>query len=190
MVKQGRHQEIAEMATLSIAGRAGLDAIVPLQEARMRAYIALGKNEEALKAAKGYYNVAEIKNTAAAVDFVGTCLAKARPEDGEVVRKFRNEQAQASQGNAPEKAMLKEIVIDATPFEAALKTFGGKSRFSDRVAHGNLLLVCDKGEDAEKLFRELYQLAATQEELTQATEGIARSERKLPDKELIDLGII
>jgi hypothetical protein len=177
LVKAGKHQEVLEMATLAECGRAGMDAIVPLQEARLRAYLALGKNDEALKVAKGYYNVVEIKNTAAAVDFVGTCLAKAHPEDGEIVRKFRNEQAQASQGTAPEKAMLKEIVVDSGPFEAALRVMATKTRYIDRVAYGNLLLIADKGEDAEKLFRELYQVAATQEELTQATEGIARALR-------------
>ncbi len=179
LVKAGRQQEVLEIATLAINISPGHDGIIALQEARMRALLALGKNEEALQAAKGYYNVADIKGTAAAVEFVGLCLAKAHPEDGEIVRRFRNEQAQASQVPpiVPEKAMLKDVVINTLPYDTGLNTFKGKPKFADRVGYGYLLLVTDKGDEAEKLFRELFQMAVTQDELTQATEGIARALR-------------
>ncbi|HVS70794.1 MAG TPA: hypothetical protein VHQ47_06040 [Phycisphaerae bacterium] len=99
-------------------------------------------------------------------------------DDPETVRKFREEQAQASAGKPPAgDAIFKSVTIDDKPFETALGSWKAKTRFIDRVCYGDLLLAADKGSDAEKLFKELFQLATTQDELTMATEGIAKSLR-------------
>ena len=143
----------------------------------MRAMLALAKYDDAFKMAKSYYNLVDIKGTATAVDFVGT----ASPRPGPTISKSSAVPQRASPGQPghaarrSDKAILKTITIDDAPFADALKTYSAKTKFADRVGYANLLLLSDHGTDAEKVFRELYQVAATADELTQATEGIARS---------------
>ena len=64
-------------------------------------------------------------------------------------------------------------------WEERAKTWSAKTTpFASRVNYGDLLLAADKGAEAEKLFRELYQLAGNQADLTTAIEGIAKSLRR------------
>jgi hypothetical protein len=127
---------------------------------------------------------------------VALCVAQCHPQDDQIVHRFRKEQFDAS--NLPslpsvqdspsvtkpsdqvsaETPLLKSVHIDTQSLTAGLQTWSvHHSNFHDRVGYGNLLLVADRSEDAEKLFRELYQSAATEPELITAIEGIARSLR-------------
>jgi hypothetical protein len=65
-------------------------------EIRAQTLLMEDKPDEALAAAKSYYNSCAYRQTAAAVDLVAQCLAKARPTDTEIGRKFRSEQLAAS----------------------------------------------------------------------------------------------
>jgi len=74
--------------------------------------------------------------------------------------------------------MLAGVKVDSSLYDAAIQAWLGKNkRISDRVCYGDLLLAADKPADAEKLFKECYQLATTPEDLTKSTEGIAKSLR-------------
>ena len=50
------------------------------------------KTDQALSAAKVYYNVCLLKNTSDAIDLVALCLARARPHDMTAVHQFKLEQ--------------------------------------------------------------------------------------------------
>jgi hypothetical protein len=94
--KAGRNQDVADLALLGILGRPSSDSSVPLMEYRARALLALSKSSLALTAAKSYYNLCDMKLTPQAVGLVGQCLAKAHPEDADIAKRFREEQANAS----------------------------------------------------------------------------------------------
>ncbi len=187
LVKADQHQAVADLALLGLLGRPNPDAVTILIEFRFKALVALNKKDgtdEILAAAKSYYNVCDFKLTATAVTYVGQALAKARPDDLEIVRKFRAEQSAASAaGGAAGDAttapagILSTAKIDDSIYKETLEKWSPKLKFADRVGYGNLLLLADKGAEAEKVYRELYALASTQEELATATEGIARSLR-------------
>jgi hypothetical protein len=126
-----------------------------------------------------------MKLTGKAIDLLSVCLARTHPDDLEIVRRFRNEQAAASAapvgGSTPTSqaaGMLKSITIDPTIWDKWIKYAATKtSPPAALAAYGNLLLVADRGAEAEKNFREMYQLATNQADLTAAIEGIARSLR-------------
>jgi hypothetical protein len=194
LMKDGRNDDAAELALLGSCERPDLNAIVPMMELRVNALLASGKNDDALSAAKSYYNVCDMKLTSKAVDMLALCLARTHPDDLEIARRFRNEQAASSNspqatastpstgsGQAPTtqtSPMLKAIVIDQKIWDDSIKTWAAKtSPVSARAGYGDLLLAADRGADAEKAYREMYQLAATQADLTTAIEGIARSLR-------------
>jgi hypothetical protein len=190
LMKDGRNDDAAELALLGSCERPDLNAIVPMMELRVNALLASGKNDDALAAAKSYYNVCDMKLTGKAVDMLALCLARTHPDDLEIARRFRNEQAASSaspQASASAATttpttqtspMLKAIVIDQRIWDDSIKTWAAKtSPVSARAGYGDLLLAADRGADAEKAYREMYQLAATQADLTTAIEGIARSLR-------------
>jgi hypothetical protein len=119
---------------------------------------------------------------------------KCHPDDPDVGRKFRSDQAveAAPAAQSPDNnsnnatattqsatdLTLKSITIDPSVYNMAIKDWSQRSvEFADQVSYGNVLLAADQAQNAEKVFRELYRLAATQKELTTATEGIARSMR-------------
>lgn len=183
LTKAGRHQDVADLAVLGVLGRPIPESIMTLYDARVQSLLALGRPHEALAAAKSYYNACDLTMTGHAVDLVAQSLAKAHPEDAGIADRFKAEQTQASGGTVDKtrKPVLQSVQFDVfqrLSYDAAVKIWSAKNtRFTDRVAYGHLLLVADKSADAEKLFRDLYQVATTQDELTQATEGIAKAIR-------------
>jgi hypothetical protein len=193
LVQAGKHQEVADLALLGVLGRPGADAMAPLLEFRANALLALRTpgGQDALAAAKSYYNACDLKLTAKAVDLVALAIARAHPEDLEAARRFKAEQAAAAAGGGSSGqnavaggqtgegggSILGGVVIDAGPYAAALAKWAGKTKFNDRASYANLLLAADKGKEAEAAYRELFQLAATQDELAVAAEGIAKALR-------------
>jgi hypothetical protein len=182
LMQDGKYQEMADLSLAGMLARPEVVAVTGLTEWRARALLKLGRPGEALQAAKSHYNVCDLNQTQAAIDLVGLCLAACHPSDDDIIRKFRNEQAMASAAATDPTASqpastLSSIVIDATVYKKAIRTWSIRKPFKDRVGYGNLLLAADRGADAEMVFRDLYKLAATQDELNTAVEGIARSLR-------------
>jgi hypothetical protein len=152
----------------------------------------------ALHAAKSYYNACGFESTPQAVEEMGICLASAHPDDMEIVRRFRAEQAtsgnsvvsdstDADMGATPGMpstqpsggvSMVKSIEVDPAIFADEI-VFRSKrdQRFADRSSYANVLLMADRASEAERIFHEQFQLAGTQAELNEAVEGIARCMR-------------
>jgi len=185
------YQEVVDFATAGEAGRTGLDAIEPLAEFRAKALLMMGKHAQALEAAKSYYNVCQLKNTANAVALVAQCLECCHPEDSRLATRFRSEQAIAGCRAADAAAgtdrkvestpalepILQTIHIDSSIYNEPITAWAEKSRFSDRAGYANLLLLADRCDEAEKVFRDLFQAASSQQELNLAMDGIARTLR-------------
>jgi len=188
LLDHGRYQDVAELSLSAVMSQADQNPIEILFELRTQSLLKLDKPQEALQAAKSYYNVCELKLTNKAIDLVAICLAKSYPDDLEIVPKFRSEQNEASrmvtdatsqpETPAANPQILKSVKIDDGMFADALKAWSQKTQeFNDRVSYGNLLLAANHGQDAEKLFRELYKMAATDKELSAAADGLARTLR-------------
>ncbi|HUB26911.1 MAG TPA: hypothetical protein VL992_15910 [Tepidisphaeraceae bacterium] len=181
LMQDGKYQEAADLAMEGMLDRPEVAAMTELTTWRTRAFLAMNQPQLALAAARSNYNVCDLNHTQNAIDLVGLCLAACNPGDDEIIRRFRNEQAVASEenqdpGTQPSNPLL-AIVIDATPYKAALRKYSVRTVFKDRVSYGNLLLAAGRCGEAEKVYRDLYKLAATQDEMNTAVEGIARSLR-------------
>jgi len=182
LMRGNRFQDAADLSFTAALARPATGTIGPLLSFHARALLGLHHAKEALAAARSYYNVCDFSATADAVQIAAECLAEAYPEDLEIVRRFKAEQSAAgdstsSPGATTQPAMLAAVAIDDQPYSAALKHLQSTTRFRDRVAYGNLLLAAGHAQEAEALFRHLYQLADTQDNLAIATEGLARSLR-------------
>ena len=189
LMTQQRYQAVADISLDSISTRP-VDGIVKLLALRVQALLDLNKPADALAAAKSYYNVCPLANTDDGVNLIGVCLAKLHPDDAEIVHRLRDEQATAAESptTSPSDAtasaattrpsMISSIAIDASVYQWGLDHWSKRTIvFNDRVGYANLLLAADRGHDAEKVFRDLYQFAAKPADLTTAAEGIARALR-------------
>jgi hypothetical protein len=188
LVKAGKNDTVAQLAFSGLLNRPNPEAIIPLSELRARALIAQEKWEEALAAAKLYYNVCDMKNTGKAVEIMAPLEARVHADQPGIAQRLRNEMgvnggqvvSTAPQPGAATRggSLYGAIMLDGKPFEAPLKIFKAKdSRFQDKMAYGYLLLAADKPVEAELVFRELYQTEATVEEVTAGTQVIAKALR-------------
>jgi hypothetical protein len=185
MIKDQRYQDAADAALNGSLAQPNIGNISLCMPWRIKALLAMGKSQEALQAAKSYYNVCYMKNTNDAINLVAQCLVVCHPENTEIVREFRIEQSGAGANNADSGTqpapMLQSVTVDAASYNDAINKWNAKStvsgKFYDYFPYANLLLLADRGQDAQKVFTQLYQLATTQDELNDAAEGIARSMR-------------
>jgi hypothetical protein len=178
LLKDKHYQDAADIALAT--GLSSPHTLEPMMEIRAQAFITLNEMPQALEAAKCVYNLTDLKNTATGVQFFALCLSRAHPADPTIASKFRDEQAAASAGGATTQssgATLKSISVDPQPYADAIQTWSSQLKFANRIEYGDLLLAADRCDEAEKTFRELYELAASQAELDMAAEGIARSIR-------------
>jgi len=184
LMKAKRYDDVEIIALLGITTNAAESKAVSLiQKTRVQAFLNAGKHEAALSAAKAYYNVCGMAETEAAIDLLSLCLINARPTDKGIARKFKVQQialATTQPTTAPSteigENILKSIPIDAKPFETAIKQINF-SNYSNLVAKGNLLLLCDRAKEAKECFDSAADLAKGEKELIVITEGVARSLR-------------
>ncbi|HTV47283.1 MAG TPA: hypothetical protein VMG59_02455 [Phycisphaerae bacterium] len=199
LIKDQQFQAAADAALNGSLAQPNITNITSCMPWRIKALLALNKPQEALDAAKSYYNVCNMQKTNDAVDLVAQCLAAYHPDDLQIAQAFRAEQSGSGAGNANSSnqteadvvagnappsqsaSMLQSVQIDQTLYNTAIGKWNAQStvsgKFYDYVAYGNLLLMADRGQDAQNVFTRLFQLANTQQELNDAAEGIARSMR-------------
>ena len=91
LAKDKRYDDVMDLTMLGIENRPETMAIGPILEIRAQTLLVENKPDEALAAAKSYYNACAFRDTTKAVDLVAQCLAKARATDTEIGRKFRSE---------------------------------------------------------------------------------------------------
>ena len=154
-----------------------------LAQMRIRALVLAGRGDDALAAAKSFYNVATLKNTSLAIDLVVQALAVARKDQPGLGKKFRLQQIESTSTNAtPDAAkmpsMLADVKVDSKPYEAAMNEQLNVDNLA--IANlrmlGNLYLLADQPKKAEDVYRRIYDMAESGD-LVNAIEGIARSLR-------------
>jgi hypothetical protein len=165
---------------------AGVDSI---QHCLVETLLDSGKYDDALIAAKSYYNVCLLENSGAASDLIVEALANSRTkQDPSVVRRFKLQQlagAQPPAGDAPasqpadaEGDVLKSIVVDASPYQAQLDDFDlAPKNFKNFSAHANMLLLADQPAEARQQFELALDLADEPAQMSAAVANVARAIR-------------
>ena len=165
----------------STLGDAQLEALAQM---RIRALILAGRGEDALAAAKSFYNVVTLKNTSVAIDLVVQALAVARKDQPGLGKKFRLQQIESTstnatlEGAAKVPSMLADVKVDSKPYEAAMNEQLNVDNLAIQNLRmlGNLYLLADQPKKAEDIYRRIYDIAESGD-LVNAIEGIARSLR-------------
>src|SRR5271170_5776091 len=188
MITDQRYQDAADLALAGALARPDIKYISQLMFLRTRALLALGDSDQAIQAAKGYYNVCYMKNTPNAIQLVAQCLTQVHPNDSDIAQRFLNQQSSASDvtpdagtTTQPATPMLTTIQIDPTLYADSLNKWKNRTvltgDFNDFASYANVLLVADQPNQALKIFETLYKQASMQDDLNTAIEGIARSMR-------------
>ena len=165
----------------STLGDAQMEALAQM---RIRALILAGRGEDALAAAKSFYNVVTLKNTSVAIDLVVQALAVARKDQPGLGKKFRLQQIESTSTNATLEgagkvpSMLADVKVDSKPYEAAMNEQLNVDNLAIQNLRmlGNLYLLADQPKKAEDIYRRIYDIAESGD-LVNAIEGIARSLR-------------
>jgi tetratricopeptide (TPR) repeat protein len=156
------------------------DAMAAYEMVRAKAFIAAGKPTEALAAAKAYYDLARLKDTADAIDVVSSALLAANP-DGNDAARFRAQQLasvdEPTTQPSPDlgKPMLAAVHVDGSPFVKAIDGIR-QNNFSALTSKGNLLLAADRTKEARSAFEAAVELAGPPQ-LPSAIENVARAIR-------------
>lgn len=185
LMKVKRYDDAEALARTGILRQPGDSGnIANFQKYVAQALLAEGKNEQALSAAKGYYNVCPMKSSSDAIELIAVCLINARSDDRGIARKFKTQQVAAASATQPATApdsmsadnVLGTITIDPKPYDDAIANYAFKD-YDNLLAKGNLLLLADKPRDARACFETASDLAEGQKQLSQAIESIARAIR-------------
>jgi hypothetical protein len=185
LLQTGQHAEVEQLAVKGIINFATRDySVAGVQRARVEAFLASEKYDDAVVAAKGYYNVAPLKDTEKAVNLVAQCLEKMHEGDLTTARRFKSQQVEWSSATTKPVGtnaelgdnVLASIKVPAEPFSPAAQAITIQD-FENQMAKGNLLLLADNGAGARKAFDAAEKLAATPREMTEAISGIARAIR-------------
>lgn len=169
------------------------------QRSIVQSLLAQGKYDQALPAAKSYYNAVTLRNTADAVDLFAQALEKCRGQhDPTIGTRFRIEQSAGAQpsstaasnneyGTSAEakdsgpdgKSILDSVTIDNSNYESDISATRYVTQgWSAQCGRGNLLLLADRPVEARQCFTSACEdCRGDESKLHGALEGIARALR-------------
>jgi tetratricopeptide (TPR) repeat protein len=190
MLARGLDDDIEKLAVQAIdAAPRSSTQIAQMQECRVRALLAQGKYDQALSAAKAYYNVCILDDTGIAIDLLDQAMQQTlATSDPAIILRFKRQQdAGAVVPETIDKPLtlaaelgqnvLKSIKVSDPAIEQRLGKENTKpDSFAVCMGRGNLLLLLDRADDARSQFERALQLADEQQ--TQFAVGsIARAIR-------------
>ncbi len=196
LYRSQKYDALDQLVISTMIGRANdLLTLERYQMYRVRIQLSAGKLDNALASAKALYNVCSMASTNDAIDAVCECLVMIHPngDSDKYVAPFRLQQLQGSSADTqdptvtpvtgaansetPLPPLLSQIKCDPAPFKAGLAALELNGKGVDRlIAEGNLLLLMDEPQLAEKSFRSAYGIKS-QADPHVAIEGIARAMR-------------
>jgi hypothetical protein len=180
------YEEFEQVAVAALSGATwSFNNTQDFQTLRMKAFLAAGKKEQALQAAKVLYNVARFKTTASAIKEIAECLRQAHPNGEQAARDFRLYQFAASRKPRSNATTLPSILpanplasiaVDGSEFDASYEQVSSDTSAYGLARQGHLLLLMDKPVEAEGILRQAWQQAQGQEKVN-AAEDLARAIR-------------
>jgi hypothetical protein len=184
LMKREQYQAVEDLA---VAGTLALPAdtwrVEVLQGYRVQALLAEHKNDKALRAAKGLFNVCGMGYVKDALPILFQSLAAARPQDSSLVPRFKRQVLAGAQEDDDERkrewdkvggnGIMNSIDADPGPYEASIKSRAGLTAWRERYGTGNLLLLAGRISEAKAIFDQVYG-SAPDGELRYASEAKAK----------------
>jgi hypothetical protein len=182
LVALRRFDDVSQLSlrgTIIYADR--VDVIDQFQQMRTMSFLWAGKPTEALAAAKQYFDVASLQDTADSILFICRCLNSVYPDDRSVLKQYRLEQIRGAKAVAPmqppdsSNSIMDKVQIDATPYAANIRGLTGED-YHSLFVKGNLLLLAGRTDEAWDVFERAY-TEASPGDLPTASESLARCMR-------------
>jgi tetratricopeptide (TPR) repeat protein len=173
LLAMGRYEQVAEWSQketcIHLEWPLSQSAMEQLQEARVRALLALHRSDEALSAAKSYYNLVSVARTPAAVELLRKSLA-ADPKFNSMRQVFQAEQKVPTSASTQQvyrgsiRSVKKQIKVDPAPYLNAidlikqqLNELQGMAVLNAAMHCGDLFLLADEPDQARQCFDQAYQ---------------------------------
>ena len=145
-------ERFCKCAILTSADR--VDDLEFFQEARVRAFLAARKPQEALSLAKALFNVSRMGNTDKALKLLTQCVQAANPDNLKPVLRLAREQRRGAAAGSP-SGLLSSVTIDGGAYLALIDQLSKKDDSRSRIATGNLLLLAGRASEARALFEKI-----------------------------------
>lgn len=173
----GFHKDVLRLTEeINVVKAADAAIMSDVQQARVRALLALGEKERALSEARSAFNVTPQKSVDRTIELLYEVLRDVRGEA--VAEQFKHEQIEAMRPEAVPGLVLSGIAIDADRYRTALDRAGAGENFERLMARGNLLLMSDRTDAATEAFNHAAGARGLKgKRLSSALEGVARSLR-------------
>lgn len=133
-----------------------------------------------LAAAKGYYNLVNLKDTKVAIELLATVISNTNAPAAE---QFRKQQLSSIVASDQLENVLESIVVDSAPFDGVIERLRDKfDSIDSQIGCGNVLLLADQPEEAQECFELALHLATKGKGgkgrlVRESLSGIARSIR-------------
>jgi hypothetical protein len=189
LIELKQYDLIRDMAAMALSDGRDSAGIDDAQAALLKMLLASGKFDQAVPAAKTYFNACALGQTSAATSLMAEALLNGPGQkDPAIVQRFKAQQAAGAQIPAADSApapsaglgenILKSIPIDPAPYQAELDKLAAVAKNYDTlIQRGNLLLLQDKGADAVSLFQMAADISSDPKQASEAISGVARAMR-------------
>jgi hypothetical protein len=184
LLQAKQYDAVIEVATAgTLAAAPDTWRIEQLQEHRITALLVENKPQEALRAAKGLFNVCGMGFATDALPLLVDALKATHPSDPALIAKFKM-QVLANAQEDPDKrkqmlakyggnSVMDSLEADPEPYAEAIAKRRDLTDYRGLYGTGNLLLMSGRIKEAHDVFIKVYQIAPPTE-LKYASEGIAK----------------
>jgi hypothetical protein len=190
LISQKKYDEAYKLSMESIAANPDRMASAPTLQILSMMFLRMNKPAEAVSVAKSAYNVAEFRLNGEYANALARALRMLHPDD-QTSQKFLAEQGDLQMAapipeTAPEApaagstiySTIKINAADSALYEPMLAKWKARNdKFADRLNYGNMLLIADRGKEAEEFFLDLAKTTTDPVEKDLVNEALARSMR-------------
>lgn len=182
LTEAGFHKEILQLTEeINLVKAADSGIMSDIQQARVKALLASGEKERALSEAKGAFNVAGWRATVAASRLLAEAMRQTLAvQDLTIIERLAADQEPtgAVGMSIAKPPVLKLVSVDESPFKSLISTLSTRDDYQSLMARGNLLLLADRGREAQDSFLSaLRSPQAKGRRRTAAAEGVLRAMR-------------
>ncbi len=181
LLRRRDYSAVAALAEVDILHNPGLtENIDAVLADRIRALLAMGKPNAALRNAKSLFDICSLADTKSVLLLVGRCVATVYRGHPHIIHAFISEEIAGGKIPADEHepidrcGVLAAVTVNSGAYERKLRALHGNGNWT-LLEKGNLLLLADHPRQAVKDFRDMVAMAESAKDFLNDEKHICRA---------------